>query len=350
MKKHTQRRYDKIKTFLEEKNFNGFTKKHLFIMTFIKKGWGQDIAALSNMAEALVNISIKHSSKHHETAQLIDTLVKRAIHPKVNPYHKNILKIDNLGKYGYYLEHLNIILGCYKKITNKETYKDFNKKISLHLLDNSLKYKNLHADLLPHVKMKWSADQAAILYSLWLFDQNFNTNISNDIINKWLYYMENYGTDKKTGLYKTEVLGTRQYSRHPRGCAMAYLLHYMGRFKPELAKSKWIIFKKHMKKKSLGLTGFREYLEDYKGRWTPDSGPIIKGVGVAASGLAMNSASTVGDFKTFEELDKSISKFTNSFNMFENFIGSTPITKIGTDLLSTSIHLNAETKVSWFKV
>ena len=45
--------------------------------------------------------------------------------------------------------------------------------------------------------MKWSADQAAILYSLWLFDQNFNTNISNDIINKWLNYMENYGTDKK---------------------------------------------------------------------------------------------------------------------------------------------------------
>ena len=77
MNKHTQRRYDKIKTFLEEKNFNGFTKKHLFIMTFIKKGWGQDIAALSNMAEAIVNISIKHSSKHHETAQLIDTLVKR---------------------------------------------------------------------------------------------------------------------------------------------------------------------------------------------------------------------------------------------------------------------------------
>ena len=242
MNKHTLRRYNKIKKFLEEKNFNGFTKKHLFIMTFIKKGWGQDIAALSNMAEALVNISIKHNEKQSEIEKLINTLVKRATHPKVNPYRRNINKIQNLGKYGYYLEHLNIILGCYKKITNQDTWKALNRKISLHLIEMSMKYKNIHADLLPHVNMKWSADQAAILYSLWLYDKNYNDTISEEIINKWINYMENYGTDPKTGLYKTEVLGTRKYSKHPRGCAMAYLLHYMGKFRPELAKSKWNLF------------------------------------------------------------------------------------------------------------
>tara|TARA_Y100001970_G_scaffold114026_1_gene142157 strand:+ start:733 stop:1803 length:1071 start_codon:yes stop_codon:yes gene_type:complete len=349
MDKHTSRRYNKIKSFLEDDNFNGFTKDHLFIMTFIKKGWGQDIAALSNMAEALVNISIKHRDKNHETIKLIDTVVKRAIHPNVNPYKKNILKVEKLGKYGYYLEHLNIILGCYKKITSFDTYKSLNTIISYHLVNMSMKYKNCHADLLPYVNMKWSADQAAIIYSIWLYDQNYNETLSNEIISKWIIYMENYSIDKKTGLYKTEVLGTRKYSNHPRGCAMAYLLHYMGKFKPELAKSKWAIFKKHMKKKSFGLTGFREYLDTYKGRWTPDSGPIIKGVGVAASGLAMNTASTLGDRKTFEELNNSVSKFTNSFSNFEKFISSIPLTKIGTDLLATSIHLNAETKINWFE-
>ncbi len=348
MDKHTTRRYNKIKSFLEDDNFNGFTKDHLFIMTFIKKGWGQDIAALSNMAEALVNISIKHVKNIDETKKLIDIVVKRAVHPKVNPYKKNIEKVDKLGKYGYYLEHLNIILGCYKIITSKDTFKSLNKKISYHLLELSMRYNNYHADLLPYVNMKWSADQAAIIYSIWLYDQNYNTSLSNEIINKWTYYMENYGIDKNTGLYKTEVLGTRKYSNHPRGCAMAYLLHYMGRFNPDLAKSKWILYKKHMKKSLLGLAGFREYLESYKGRWTPDSGPIIKGIGVAASGLAMNTATTLGDTKTFEELNNSISKFTNSFNSFEKFISSTPLTKIGTDLLATSIHLNAETKTKWF--
>ena len=39
-----EKRYEKIKTFLLKPNFNGFTKDDLFIMQFIKKGWGHDIA------------------------------------------------------------------------------------------------------------------------------------------------------------------------------------------------------------------------------------------------------------------------------------------------------------------
>ena len=37
--------------------------------------------------------------------------------------------------------------------------------------------------------MKWSADQAAIIYSLWLFDKNNSTNLSEEISDKWLGYM-----------------------------------------------------------------------------------------------------------------------------------------------------------------
>ena len=41
-------RYERIKDFLLQPNFNGFTKDDLFIMQFIKKGWGHDIAAAFN--------------------------------------------------------------------------------------------------------------------------------------------------------------------------------------------------------------------------------------------------------------------------------------------------------------
>ena len=37
----------------------------------------------------------------------------------------------------------------------------------------------------------------------------------------------------------------------------------------------------------IGIKGFREYLDSYKGSWTPDSGPIIKGLGIAATGLCL---------------------------------------------------------------
>ena len=54
-------RFNFIKEFLLRKDFNGFTSEDLFIMQFIKRGWGQDIATLSNMAESLVNLSIKNN-------------------------------------------------------------------------------------------------------------------------------------------------------------------------------------------------------------------------------------------------------------------------------------------------
>ena len=339
-------RFDFIKDFLLRKNFNGFTSEDLFIMQFIKKGWGQDIATLSNMAEALVNLSLKNP-EDKQYIHLIDEVVIRALHPKVNPYKKDISKVNNFGKFGYFLEHLNIVLGSYQRIAG-DKYVELNEKISNHLLKMSLRYSNYHADLLPYATMKWSADQAAIIYSLWLFDQNNSANLSSEIADKWLVYMNDNCIHKSTGLYQTEVMGTKKYSRQPRGCSMAYLIHYMSRFKPQEAQKQWALFKKHMMIQVLRNTGFREYLEEYKGGWTPDSGPIIKGVGIAATGLALNASSTVGDIKTYKELNKGMEMVYNVIRKGNIIPGVNMLTKIGTDLLSSSIWLNAETKIKWY--
>lgn len=344
----TQKRYNKIKDFLMRPDFNGFTKEDLFIMSIIKKGWGHDIAALSNMAEAITNLAISDPKRIDEYSFLINEVVKRALHTKVSPYRKDINKVHDLGKYGYYLEHLNIILGANKRITDNDNYKNLNKRISLHLINNSMSYSNFHADLLPYVKMKWSADQAAIIYSVWLYDKNYGTNISGDLIYKWLQYMQKHRTDKKTGLFKTEVLGTRKYSDQPRGCSLSYMIHYMGRFAPKRAGEQWKLYKKHMSKRVFGKIGFREYLPDYDGAWSPDSGPIIAGIGVAATGLGLNAASTVEDKKTYRGLESSMNPFHSVFNKTESLPIINFLTRIGTDLLSSSIWLNAETKQKWY--
>ena len=78
-------RYIRIKEFLMKDGFNGFCSEDLFIMQFIKKGWGQDIAALSNMAEAMVNLSIKNPIK----AVIIKIGIMLAIKPMPNLVCKN---------------------------------------------------------------------------------------------------------------------------------------------------------------------------------------------------------------------------------------------------------------------
>ena len=53
MQNTEQNAWKRVEDFLSRTNFTGFTKEDLFIKRFVPKGWGQDIAALSNMAEAI---------------------------------------------------------------------------------------------------------------------------------------------------------------------------------------------------------------------------------------------------------------------------------------------------------
>ena len=339
-------RYEKLRAFLLRDDFRGFTGDDLFIMQFIKKGWGQDIAALSNMAEALANIVGGDPGKRAEITPLMAGIVERALHRRVNPYKKDITRVQNLGKYGYYLEHLNIILGCYQNVVD-DTYLALNKRVTEHLLQESLGQENCHAPLLPHVKMRWSADQAAIIYSIWLYDQNNGTSLCEPLREKWLAYMREYATHKETGLFVTEVMGTQPYSKQPRGCALAYLIHYTSRFAPEVAAEQWMHFKQHMMVRRAGITGFREYLEDFTGRWTPDSGPIIAGMGIAASGLALNAASSVGDDEAYQRLRLGIAPTLWILRQFDRVPGLRRLSRVGTDMLATAIYLNADTKSDW---
>ena len=93
-------------------------------------------------------------------------------------------------------------------------------------------------------------------------------------------------------------------------------------------------------------TGFREYPEGFKYRWTPDSGPILFGLGAAATGIGINAASTVGDHETYRLIEKNLDRINSGFSGIEKVIGNNLITRVGTDFLATSIRLNAETKQS----
>ncbi len=65
-----QRAWERVSGFLSQKDFCGFTKNDLFIKRFVPKGWGQDIAALSSMAEAILQRSSNSRIDEHEARRL----------------------------------------------------------------------------------------------------------------------------------------------------------------------------------------------------------------------------------------------------------------------------------------
>jgi hypothetical protein len=335
----------RLSTFLLRPNFDGFTKNDLFIKRFIGKPWGQDIAALSNMAEGFLNLS--HQEGAAEKALLhLTKIVELAVHPKVNPYRKELDRVKSLSYHGYYLEHLNTVLGCYALAGGAE-HAQLHRAVSKHLVEISLEEQNAHARLIPNVKMRWCADQAAIINSLWLYDKVSGENLHTEPAELWRRYMED-SCRHVTGLFQTEVMNCKRYSKQPRGCSTAYLVHYSNSFAPALAKEQWGLFKHHMLSKVVGFTGFREYLKSFKGRMTPDSGPIIGGLGVAASGLAMKTAAYVGDADTYETLLKSARPLLSTAEVLKAVPGLNLFSAVATDMLATSIQFAALTRASKF--
>ena len=341
-KSRIKRLESRIKSFLERQDFNGFTKKDLFIKRFIGKPWGQDIAALSNMAEGYLNLSKNRSSDDYATQQLTK-IVELATHPKVNPYRKMLSDVGSLGFHGYYLEHLNTVLGSYR-LAGGQDHGELHQRISEHLFKISVQEENAHARLIPHVKMRWCADQAAIINSLWLYDKATGSNLHEEPAERWLDHVRNHCLHK-TGLVQTEVMNCKRYSKQPRGCSLAYLVHYSRSFAPDFAEEQWSLFKDYMFSKAFGFSGFREYLSGYKGGMTPDTGPIIGGLGVAASGLAMKTAAYIGDKETFEVLQKSSRPLLGLAEGLRFVPGVNMVSAVATDLLASSIQFSALTKV-----
>jgi hypothetical protein len=332
--------WDRVDKFLNTNSFAGFTSDDLFIMNFIKKGWGQDIAALSNMAEA-VHLRHQVGTIDRERARnLMRQIVRRATQKTVSPYRSRIEAVNNLGAYGYYLEHMNIIIGHAFAVGVTEL-SGLNLRISEHLHHQSIMQKNAHARLIPHVKMRWSADQSAILKSLWLCDQNHQSDFHREPADRWLDHMTSKMTHPKTGLFETEAMRVKSYSRQPRGCSLSYMVHYMSSFAPEVAIEQWKLFKEHMYESQLGFCGFREYLSAYEGKWTPDSGPIIGGIGIAATGLGLKAAHSLEDQPTHAALKRSVDRVLSVFQATRNIPGLGMMTSIGTDVLASAIYSNA---------
>ena len=341
-------RFRRITEFLDRDNFDGFTGEDLFIKQIIKKGWGQDVAALSNMAEAITLIpDLPRGLSHSRKLDLMQKIIERALHPKVNPWKKPIDRVKDLGHFGYFLEHLNICLGLYHQ-AGAQDYKELATRVSEHLAQASLSQPNAHARLLPHVKMRWAADQAAIIYSLWIYDQNNGTALHNEPANRWLKYMHEYGTHQPTGLFITEVMGCHKYSNQPRGCSHSYMVHYMSAWAPDVAAQQWQLFKKHMLIKRMGSWGFREYLPDFPGRITPDSGPIISGVGIAATGLALKVSKHLDDKPDARRASmlKTAKRWNSALRGADMVPGLNMTSRIGTDLLASGIMLIGELAMS----
>jgi hypothetical protein len=153
--------------------------------------------------------------------------------------------------------------------------------------------------------LRWPADQAALLAALRRADVAHGTALHVEPLAAFTTFIDAKGLHR-SGLPVSEVTGKGPGASYPRGCAQAFISRYLAEVDPARATAWWKTYRaQYLVRLPLGVVGFREWPPGVERAGDVDSGPIVLGIGVAASALGISAARAQGDEALAKELEAS---------------------------------------------
>ncbi len=295
-------------------SFDGYGTKDVFVGEFA-------VVALSHFAAGLMNVHVAEPARDEEVISLLDEVVRRAKNPLVAPSElANARPIDasvKLDDHNLYFSHLAVILGvrrlvaCSDRRDTAACMADPDdallSRIVAHLRARSLASPLHHAPSYPGSEM-WPADQAVTLLAFRIYDETHGTHLLDAPLEGFLSTMKKH-TDPSTGLFHSSVSPELDYATTPRGCATSWTTLYLAQVAPDVARAQYARYREHMRDDVLGFGGFREWPGDRARGADVDSGPIIFGVGMAATALALGPTRLFGDAERYATIRRSALTF-----------------------------------------
>ena len=174
--------------------------------------------------------------------------------------------------------------------------------------------------------MYWPADMFPCMVSLEIHDQLFEEKYNN-LIEKWIYKLK--VSKDKYGLIPHAVFepnGTIRASA--RGSSQSLMLLFLHELDKEFGSQQFIAYKEIFLCHRFGLPGIREYPKGVEGNGDIDSGPVIFGIGGAASIVGMRTMAIYGREDIAIAIRNSIEAFgiVSTFNGKKRYIfGQLPI-------------------------
>ena len=146
----------------------------------------------------------------------------------------------------------------------------------------------------------WPVDNICALESLRLHDVLFRTDYI-EAGKRWVEWMSS-NTDRESGMMVAQISAAGDVWDGPRGCALSWSMALLPGFAPDFASSQYDLYRSAWFIRVGPITGIREWRPGKEGEMNCDTGPIIGGIGAAASGLGIAAAKVHGDIEALEEL------------------------------------------------
>lgn len=306
-----------------DENENGMVNTEVvhqlnFIKTELENGAGEEmqwiypegyvfIYSLYGLAWADVGESLKPNSELHQKAiRELDWAIE-----KVNSdVAKSTFPKDEILEYGaYYRGWANYILARKLAIT-PENQRD---AAEIQLLEKNCNdiiqaLDSCAFPFLPSYYGKyWQADNMVCLASLAAHDKIFQPKYQREIDN-WLEEFK-ATVDKKTGLIGHLFDDEKNETSPPKGSSQSLMNAFLFEIDSAFANQQTAIFKQHFLTYRLGLPGIREYPKGTDDVGDIDSGPVIWGVGGAASIVGIRTMGLAGETAVYKGLRNSVQGF-----------------------------------------
>ena len=304
---------------------DGFLARPFEVFDHDRTPRGFRIIALSNLAEYC-------GRRGHATC--LRRTVDIALDARLSPYGRQGLDKANLGDHGLYLAHLTVILTEVRQRLEDPRFDRILHRIASHLAQQTEAAPNHHIASYAGRKERYPADQAVVLFALFRYDRLFGKKTCESLVRTWLEYMATKGASAN-GLHRSEVTGTAPWGQDARGCAMSWTIRYMAAFAPAAARDLWARYAQRYEVDALWFAGFREWPPGVKRPADHDSGPIVMGIGVAATAFAIGASRAVGDTSRHNKLRRTMSAVYQA--------GGEAAQREGRTVLARAIALNAIT-------
>lgn len=248
---------------------------------------GFRIVALSFLADGCVAEAKHDASKRDAGRACVKRAFELALKTRAQPM---LLEHGD----GLWLSHFNLILGAGDAVgpcLDASHHRALSAALKQRTLDDAFHHVPSYARL-PH---RWPADQAATLAGLARYDSAHGTQWSAAPTRAWRDYMLERAIDKNLALPWSEVTGVDKTSKLPRGCALSMQTRFLSEVDDALARTWWREYRRQFWVEHAGLGGLREWPEGVERGSDIDSGPIVLGIGAAATGLGIAAARVMED-------------------------------------------------------
>jgi hypothetical protein len=266
--------------------------------------------SLSFSVYGLTNVSFQDSLLKPQAVRIIGEAISKTMTEEVYKYYT----VKNMGPLHpvdsefsvLYLGHLNLMMGCYRLLTNDGKYDELNDSISKSLFTRFRNSKTICLESYEH--SIWIPDNTVALASLKLNGEKNNIGEYEKLCREWVRYARKNFTDKNTNvLCATIDYRTGKITEEPRGSMLGWSIFFIYRFDMLYAEELYENYKKFFSDDILMFKMFKEWKGTFTtGEGDIDSGPLVLGYGIPASAWAFGNAILFGDLKDAKKLDRLI--------------------------------------------